>query len=1037
MFRGQEKRGLIVTIVALVLVCGFQTALLAQTGTISGTVRDEEGKPLAYANVIIDGTTLGAMSLADGKFTIPGVPAGTYKIRAMMMGYKTAEKNSVKISGGETTDLNFQLEQTIVAKTQEIVVTADKPMVEVTESKVTAQVTGDQLEEMPVDDVLEAVALKAGIVKQGDEMHVRGGRGGEVQIQIDGVPVDDPLGGSTVGVGILGTSGSEIVSGGMDAEYGDAQSAVINITTKEGGRRFGGEFRYFTDDFGRQDKTYTNFDRVSLGFGGPTWWRSFRYYVSGEATFSDTENSTIEPRTEHKITDWFKFRERQTEAYNLQSKLSYNRQRIKLTAEAIVSRSKRDQYINNWNVSGYVSKVWMFQGLGLLVEPQPGEQEIMEFTRLRGIPHGPWAEIEDPIQREQVLNIRPVTVRDQVRDPVTGQAIPITYDNFRAADIGTGDDVITVVWDEAVYAEDGTTFLYYKPWALFEGYQFPYSQFQPFLRDPAGADTSFVAFNSATRTPEIISNNLQFKLGFNHNITSKLLYSLKVSRLQLKTKSAVTDAFGNQIGPGDYATAGLQTDLPGTTDDGETIITNAQFYTDDDEPYLVTAYDYPFYANQKTVQYLMRGDITSEQLKGHRIKSGLQLIYNRLEDDERTFPGQTRENQETGLVQQGLNVNRYTNYNAEGALYAQDKWEYEGMVVNGGLRFEWFSTGNNDEIKIYNADIDPSVDRYKWNISPRLGFAFPITDRDKFFFHYGRFTQWPSRVYLFKTQDAIGSAGTLGNPNLEPELTVSYQAGISHQFTDDVAGNFVVFNKDIYGLVSSTLVTDDSTGIQSFRYINKTYASSRGLELSLEKRLTRRLGFEVYYTYSFADGVASDADFGRSAEGLTHLPTEELPLDWDQRHTFNVTLRLQDRNKWGATAIYQYGSGVPWTPFDRYARLQDPENENSRRLEPTHQLSVQGRKQFNVYGRELTLFFEGRNLLDDDVLLPFGVSPGAFPGMLFATMDNGSYLTETGRYGGAYLQDIDDDGLNEFNPVYDPTIWQQHRIWRLGIGFEF
>lgn len=1037
MFRWDEKRALIVTLVALAIVCLSQTALLAQTGTVSGTVMDKDGKPLAYANVIIDGTTLGAMSLADGKFTITGVPAGTYKVRAMMMGFKANDKEGIKVGGGETVTINFKLEETIVAKTQEIVVTADKPMVEVTESKVTGTVTSDQLEDMPVDDVLEAVALKAGIVKQGDEMHVRGGRGGEVQVQIDGVPVDDPLGGSTVGVGILGTSGSEIVSGGMDAEYGDAQSAVINITTKEGGRRFGGEFRYFTDDFGRQDKTYTNFDRVSLGFGGPTWWRSLRYYLSGEATFSDTENSTIEPRTEHKIANWFKFRDRQAESYNLQSKLSYNRQRIKLTAETIVSRSTRDQYINNWNISGYVSKVWMFQALAHIVEPEPGQVEIMEFTRIRPVPHGPWAEITDPIQREQVLNIRPVIVRDLVRDPQTGEVTPIQYENFRAADIGSGSDKITVVWDEAVLADDGTTVLYYKPWALFEGFQFPYSDFKPYLTDAGGADSSFVAFNSAQNTPQIVSDNLQFKLGFNHNITSKLLYSIKLSRLQLTTKNAVTDAYGNQIGPAQYSTAGLPVDLPGTTDDGNVIITNAQWYTDDNDPYFVTAYDYPFYSDQKTVQYLMRGDLTSQQLKGHRIKTGVQLIYNRLQDNQRFYPGQTREDQQTGLVQQGLNVNQYTNYNAEGAYYAQDKWEYEGMVVNGGLRFEWFSTGNNDEILIHNNDIDPSVDKYKWNISPRLGFAFPITDRDKFFFHYGRFTQWPSRVYLFRTQDAIGSTGTLGNPNLEPELTVSYQAGISHQFTDDIAGNFVVFNKDIYGLVSSTLVTDDSTGIQSFRYINKTYASSRGLEISLEKRLTRRLGFEVYYTYSFADGVASDADFGRSAEGLTHLPTEELPLDWDQRHTFNVTLRLQDRNKWGATAIYQYGSGLPWTPFDRYARLQDPEAENSRRLEPTHQLRIQGRKQFNVYGRELTLFFEGRNLLDDDVLLPGGTSPGAFPGMLFATMDNGSYLTETGRYGGAFLQDIDDDGLNEFNPVYDPTIWQEHRIWRLGLGFEF
>jgi outer membrane receptor protein involved in Fe transport len=571
---------------------------------------------------------------------------------------------------------------------------------------------------------------------------------------------------------------------------------------------------------------------------------------------------------------------------------------------------------------------------------------------------------------------------------------------------------------------------------LFSGYQYPYSEFQPYLRDPEGADSSYTAFNSAMRTPEVVSDNMQFKLGFNHNITSKLLYSLRLSRLELTTKQTVFDEYGNDKSPAQFLTAGMPTTLPnGTVLQGG--ISNATWYTDDSTPYFVTAYDYPFYSSQNTVQYLLRGDITSEQHKGHRIKSGFVLIYNDLADDERVQPALQRLNTDTGTYQQGLNVNIYRNFNTEGAIYAQDKWEYEGMVVNGGLRLEFFSTGNNDEILIHSTEIDQSVDKWKYNLSPRLGFAFPITDRDKFFFHYGRFTQWPSRVFLFKTQDAIGSLGTLGNPNLEPELTVSYQAGISHQFTDDIAGNFIVFNKDIFGLVSSTRVTDDSTGIQSWRYINKTYASSRGLEVSLEKRLTRRLGFEVYYTYSFADGVASDSDFGRSAEGLTHLPTDELPLNWDQRHTFNVTLRLQDQNKWGATAIYQYGSGLPWTPFDRFARLQDPMWENSRRLEPTHRLSIQGRKQFNVYGRELTLFFEGRNLLDDDILLPGGVSPGVYPGMVNVGMDNGSYLTETGRYGGAYLQDINDDGLDEFNPVYDPTIWETHRVWRLGFGFEF
>jgi outer membrane receptor protein involved in Fe transport len=1029
--RGSRGAIIVATVVALL---GFvHTNVAAQTGTVTGKVLDRDGKPLAYANVILVGTNMGAMSLADGKFTIPGVPAGTYTVRAMMMGYKNNDKAGITVNAGQSETINFSMEQTIVAETQVIEVRAEKAMVEVTESKVTGTVDEEQLQNMPVDDVLEAVGLKAGIVKTGDDMHVRGGRSNEVQIQIDGVSVSDPLGGGSLDVGMLGTSGSEIVSGGMDAEYGDAQSAVINIATKEGGAAFGGEFRYFTDDFGRSDKTYTNFDRMSLGFGGPTWSKNLRYYLSGEATWSDTENTTIEPRPEHKITDWFKFRQRQTSAYNVQGKLTYKMAKMKVDGEAIYSSSRFDSYYNNWNISGYVGKIWRFQGMARST-PDGVVPEEYEFTRILTIDHGPWAEIKDPVKQQRQLNVRPVIVRDRVRAEDGTEQI-ITYTNFRAADLRIGNNVVTVVWDEAIKATDGTV-LSYKPWALFEGYQRQFSEFRPYINDPSGADSSFVPFNAAGSTPETQSENLQLKMGFSHNITSKLLYTLKFSRLDLRSKSSVLDANGAQKAPADFSTAGLPSTLP----DGTVVnsgITVPVWYTDDAFPYFVTAYDYPFFSDQRSLQYLFRGDLTSEQFKGHRIKAGLQLIYNDLSDDERVFPAQQRENPETGITQQGLNVNIYENFNSEGATYIQDKWEYEGMVVNAGMRYEWFFVGNNDEILISNAEIDPNVQGYKWNLSPRLGVAFPITDRDKFFFHYGRFTQWPSRTYLFRTQDPVGSLGTLGNPNLQPELTVSYQAGISHQFTDDIAGNFVVFNKDIYGLISSTQVTDDSTGIQSFRFVNRTYASSRGVEISLEKRLTRRLGFEVYYTYSFADGVASDADFGRSATGLTHLPTEEYPLDWDQRHTFNVTLRLQDRNKWGVTTIYSYGSGLPWTPVDRFARLADPTVENSLRLEPTHKVSLQGRKLFNVYGRELTLFFEGRNLLDEDVLLPGGVSPGAFPAMAAAGMDGGSYLTETGQYGGAYLQDINDDGLDEFNPVFDPTIWETHRLWRLGLGFEF
>jgi len=1022
----------------LVLAAAFAATtnhrVLAETGTIRGVVTTADGKPLAYASVRVAGTSRGAATLVDGTFEIPGLPPATYTVQVLLMGYKSLERRDVVVTGGAPVVLRFALEESVVMQMPEITVWGDKAPFDIKGSQQEGTVSARQVRDSPVDDPIDLVGLKPGFVTTGSEMHSRGGRGGETKLMIDGVQVNDPLGGSALDVGLLGTSGIEVISGGMDPEYGDAQSAVINIATPEGGKTFGGEVRYFTDDFGRSDKTYTNFDRVSLGFGGPTGWKGLRYYVSSEAQWQDTENVSSEPRPEHKITDFLKFRERQSAAYNLQGKLTYQFTRAKLDGEAIYSQSRNDAYRHNWNVSGYVGKMWQFQQLSHMVAPAPGQLEIMQFGAIRAFDHGPWAEIKDVARRERQLNVRPVIVQDLVRRDDGTQEI-VTYENFRAADLRIGETIVSVVWDEAIRASDGTI-LSYKPWALFEGFQRQFSDFKPFLNDPQGADSSFVAFNSATRTPETRAENLQLKLGLSHNITDRLLYRIRVSRLDLRSKSAVLDESGNPKNPAQYATAGLPVTLPnGTVLAGGT--TTATWYTDDDFPYLVTAYDLPTYSDQRSLQYLMRGDVTSKQLKGHQLQGGVQLIYNDLDEDERLFPGQTRTDAATGITQQGLNVNIYHSFNAEGAVYVQDKWEHEGMVLNGGVRYEWFTVGNNDEILISNSDVDPRVQEFKWNLSPRLGVAFPITDRDKFFFHYGRFTQWPSRVYLFNTQDPVGSLGTLGNPNLEPELTVSYQAGIAHQFSDDVSASFVVFNKDIYGLISSTQVTDDSTGIQSLRYVNRTYASSRGVELTLEKRLTRRMGFEVYYTYAFADGVASDADFGRSAAGLTHLPTDELPLDWDQRHTFNATLRFEDREKWGLTATYSYGSGLPWTPVDRYARLADPEAENSLRLEPTHVLSLLGRKLFNVYGRSLTLFLEGKNLLDENLLLPGGTAPGVLPGLEAATMDGGSYLTEVGEYGGAVLQDTNDDGINEFSPVYDPTIWDTHRLWRVGVGFVF
>jgi outer membrane receptor protein involved in Fe transport len=230
-------------------------------------------------------------------------------------------------------------------------------------------------------------------------------------------------------------------------------------------------------------------------------------------------------------------------------------------------------------------------------------------------------------------------------------------------------------------------------------------------------------------------------------------------------------------------------------------------------------------------------------------------------------------------------------------------------------------------------------------------------------------------------------------------------------------------------------VTDESTGNTLARYINKAYASARGVEFSLNKRFSNNFQFDITYTLAYADGVASDPAFGSAPEGLEFLPNQELPLDWDQRHTLNFLLAVAEPGVWSTSFTFTYGSGFPWTPIDRYARKQDPLLENSERLPATFSLDIQAERNINFYGQRLTLYLQGFNLINQDMVE--NIQPAIFTGLANATNAGVAYLTETGKYGGAYLQDADGDTFNEFIPINDPRVFGQHRLFRIGIGWTF
>ena len=876
----------------------------AAYGRVQGKVT-AKGEPVPFANVRTLGTKQGAQADDNGNYVIVGVPVGEVQVEAAATGYDR-QIQKVLVNAGATSTLNFTLgEQRVVKQLEEIEVSAQKRID--TKSSTTKQtITADKLKEIPVDNLSEAVAVKAGIVAQGGELHFRGGRGGEVKFQFDGVEVSDPLFGRGANIASLAVAGTDVLSGGFDAEYGNALSGVVSVSTKEGTDRFGGEVRWDTDRFGDPTKTFDDFDRFTFGFGGPTPLKSLTYFATYEGTFQNTYLKSGMTRPQRTFVDFIRLGNRQFNQVNTNFKLAYRlNTRNKFTFETINNRTIATPYIHMWSRQGYV-------------------QVGYDTVRTVGRPdtytpkYGTWSFIK----------------RDSTYLPVNlADHVPTTDDRFNQQ---------TFVWTD--------------------------------------------------------------------QISDKAVWATRISNLNFRTLSSVA---GKQpweywIQSPFYWSGNIQT---GT----------------ENNLYYATHGDYPTYLSRDQTTWMLRSDYSTRRWKQHTVKSGIETHYNRMQNLAMTLP-----NSETNGLPGGTRSD-FVNYNPEGAAYLQDRWEFEGLVLNAGIRYDIFTPG----FQVSAKDL-PSGRRYKQQFSPRLGIAYPISDKDVLSFHYGWTYQTPERQYVFQNRELSSSVGVRGNPDLEPETNIAYQAGVQHLFSRDISGQFSVFFKDIYGLITVRQARDEYGNLISV-YYNGDYASARGFETSLIKSFSHKFSAEVNYTFQLATGVASDplqAQLFYNG-GRLYLPISEQPLEWDQRHTLSVQAVVRDPGKWGFRILWLYGSGFPFTPSFRNDRRPDPTLDNSRRLPSAARLTVDGDKYYKVWGQNVTLFFDAKNVLNSENINALSPGNGFNPYINSSGNDYDIYYTETGRAGGAYLQDVNGDNLLEWVPLRDPRVFEEGRSVRLGVSITF
>lgn len=448
----------------------------------------------------------------------------------------------------------------------------------------------------------------------------------------------------------------------------------------------------------------------------------------------------------------------------------------------------------------------------------------------------------------------------------------------------------------------------------------------------------------------------------------------------------------------------------------------------------------------KSQSFIGKFDIVSQVTQNHEIKFGVEYRGHQLEAESFTVLRDTT----TYLTPTILGINSTTHgyYNkkpVEFSAYIQDKMEYSSIIVNFGLRYDYFNAhsqyGTNT---FYPSPNDPSLpDGYdksslladaeaKNQLSPRLGVSFPITDKGIIHFSYGHFFQMPSFSALYSNsmfKYAVGTSPTFGNANLNPQRTVSYEIGVQQQLSEEVALVVTGFYKDVRDLLALQVIRVSGEKTYS-KYINKDYGNIKGITVTLTKRRTKQdmFGATLDYTFQTSEGNNTDANsFFMDISSGRQSEKEIVNLGWDQTHTLNGTIIFGEIGSWNVSLIGRLGSGMPYTPQNTTTMVYVKTNSGTRPT--TTRVDLFADKSFSVFGVDLSLFLKIYNLFD--TANEVGV---------YSDSGRATYTLATAQGGVKATNDlaIRLPGYHDANEYYkNPTMYSAPREVRIGAAIEF
>lgn len=783
-------------LICIVVSMAFMGAeAYAQTGKISGRVTDAEtGDPLPGVNVVVEGTTQGASTGADGYYTILNVTPGTHTVRATFIGYAEAVYEGVQVNVDLTRTLDIEMQEQAVGL-DEVVVQSREPAVKPDISANVANMSNEDMENLPIASLEDMVGLQAGV--QG--MSVRGGDASSVGFEVDGSSTFDGRSNQAfTGVSFTSIEQVQVQTGGFNAEYGNVRSGLVNVVTKDGPRnrytvdaivRYSAPSRdYFGSPPNTQDsyymRPYKDPEVAYVGTSGDEspWdmyeqrqypeWRGWNDYAESQSD----EHPDMTPDQWMQVFDWYHRKSFEIEDPDYQVDASFGG-----PVPAI------SDYLGNLR---FMASYRQTQDAYIIPAFRDAHRDYLGRLRLTAdIAPGMKLEGHGMLNREYAHNR-------------THNGRPYYFTGKR----GSPNMV-----DEMYKHVDS------REWELFA--------------DQAWSNQDIERYMGG--------------LSLTHTLSSQTFYELQLNRM---------DTYY-------YAYKGPFRDSSIVKTIGSVELTEAPegFSWEFAER---TPTDMPlgaYWSSALDSSWAKRWDgsfeITSQVNRLNEMKAGVDWIYTQHK----------RYNRQTTLGSPSLQHDWRRN-TTQGAAFIQNKLEFEGLIANVGLRFDYYQPlGDWYEYALFDTSFaaaagDRSIDELLESrpidgqaaLSPRLGVSFPITTNSKLFFNYGHFREMLEPNNIFRI-DRLGSLGSIGNPAHPMPKTVAYELGYEHNVFNQFLVRMTGYYKDLSEQPRGVRFVGNNGNVSYGTTLPYHYEDVRGVEISLTRTAGNIRGW-ANYTYMARKG---------------------------------------------------------------------------------------------------------------------------------------------------------------------------------------